>query len=107
MQLSSLNNMKSEDITAIATSVLAVTVLLGTILYFQQEREKKNLKKEWMEQRQDNIKKGIPNLEVIKIKKAKYKKWRQDVSKCRSKFVGDEEGYLVCMTKKGYSEMWQ
>ena len=32
--------MKSEDITAIATSIIALTLILGTVFHFKQEIEK-------------------------------------------------------------------
>ena len=42
--------MKSEDITAIATSTIALTLILGTVFYFQQEDEKMRLREERVEQ---------------------------------------------------------
>ena len=44
--------MKSEDITAIATSTIAVTLIFGTVFYYQQEVEKKRLRKDRVEQMQ-------------------------------------------------------
>ena len=47
--------MKSEDITAIATSTIAVTLILGTVFYFKQEGEKIRLREERVEQMQLKI----------------------------------------------------
>ena len=49
--------MKSEDITAIASSVIAVTLIIGTVVYFQKEGEKKRLRQERIEQMQLRMKK--------------------------------------------------
>ena len=53
--------MKSEDITAIATSTIAVTLILGTVFYFQQEGEKIRFREERVEQMQLKIKKKTAN----------------------------------------------
>ena len=42
--------MKSQDITAIATSIIAVFVIVGRIFYLQKEGEKIRLRQERYEQ---------------------------------------------------------
>ena len=37
--------MKSEDITVIASTIIALTLVIGTVVYFQKDGEKKRLRK--------------------------------------------------------------
>ena len=48
--------MKSEDITAIATSTIAVRLVFGTVFYYQEEVKKKCLRQDRVEQMQLKIK---------------------------------------------------
>ena len=109
--------MKSEDITAIASSVIAVTLIIGTVVYFQKEGEKKRLRQERIEQMQLRMKKEKAKQLRIerenREKKERYKKYREDVSKCRDEQYSKGEPfdigtpnitYRACMTRKGYSE---
>ena len=84
--------MKSEDITAIATSTIAVTLILGTVFYFQQEGEKIRLREERVEQMQLNIKKKTVN-----------EKFKKDRDNCKTFFDGDI-GYTKCMKSKGWTK---
>ncbi len=82
--------MKSEDITAIATSTIAVTLIFGTLFYYQQEVEKKRLREDRVEQMQLKIK-----------KKGSNEKFRKDRDTCKT-FFNDELGYTKCMKSKGW-----
>ncbi len=86
------NFMKSEDITAIATSTIAVTLILGTVFYFQQEGEKMRLREERVEQMQLKIK-----------KKAANDKFKKDSNNCKT-FFDEEIGYTKCMKSKGWTK---
>ena len=84
--------MKSEDITAIATSTIAVTLILGTIFYFQQESEKKRLREERIEQMQ------------IKVKKKKAnEKFKKDRDTCK-RVIDDDLAYTKCMKSRGWTK---
>jgi len=84
--------MKSEDITAIATSTIAVTLILGTVFYFQQEGEKMRLRRERVEQMQLRIKKKTAN-----------EKFKKDRDNCKTFFDQDIE-YTKCMKSKGWTK---
>ena len=84
--------MRSEDITAIANSTIAVTLILGTIFYFQQNREEKLLRKERVEQMQLKIKKKSTN-----------EKFKKDRDSCKTYF-DNELGYTKCMKSKGWTK---
>ena len=84
--------MKSEDITAIATSTISVTLILGTIFYFKQEEEKKLRREERVEQMQLKIKKKSAN-----------EKFRKDRDTCKNLF-NEELGYTKCMKSKGWTK---
>ena len=84
--------MKSEDITAIATSTIAVTLILGTIFYFQQVSEKKRLREERIEQMQ------------IKVKKKKAnEKFKKDRDTCK-RVIDDDLAYTKCMKSRGWTK---
>ena len=107
--------MKSQDITAIATSIIAINLILGTILYFHQEAEKKLFREERIEQMQLKKKEKIRiNNEKAwhdKYKKVKdkeglekiYQKYKKDIETCKKSF-NQFAGYFKCMTEKGYRE---
>ena len=84
--------MKSDDITAIATSTIAVTIVLGTVFYFQKEAEKKRLIEERTEKMQLKIK-----------KKSAKEKFTRDRDNCKNFFDG-EPGYTKCMKSKGWTK---
>ena len=84
--------MKSEDITAIATSTIAVTLILGTVFYFQQEDEKMRLREERVEQMQLRIKKKTAN-----------EKFKKDRDNCKT-FFDEDIGYAKCMKSKGWTK---
>ena len=84
--------MKSEDITALATSTIAVTLILGTVMYFQKENEKKTFREDQLEQMQLNIKKKSAN-----------DKFRNDRDTCKNVFKEDT-GYTKCMKSKGWTK---
>ena len=84
--------MKSEDITALATSTIAVTLLLGTFFYFQKESEKKRLREDKIEEIQMKIK-----------KKNTSDKFNKDRDTCKIYF-DDELGFTRCMKTKGWSK---
>ncbi len=84
--------MKSEDITAIATSSIAVTLILGTVFYFQKEAEKMRLREERVEQIQLKIKKTTAN-----------EKFRKNRDNCKT-FFDDDIGYTKCMKSKGWTK---
>ena len=84
--------MKSEDITAIATSTIAVTLILGTVFYFQQEGEKMRLREERVEQMQLKIK-----------KKAANDKFKKDSNNCKI-FFDEDISYTKCMKSKGWTK---
>ena len=84
--------MKSEDITAIATSTIAVTLILGTVFYFQQEGEKMRLREERVEQMQLRIKKKTAN-----------EKFKKDRDNCKT-FFDEDIGYTKCMKSKGWTK---
>ena len=84
--------MKSEDITAIATSTIAVTLILGTVFYFQQEGEKMRLREKRVEKIQLKIKKKTANEKFIK-----------DRDNCKTFFDEDIE-YTKCMKSKGWTK---
>ena len=96
--------MKSEDITAIATTVIAVVVIVGGIFYFQKEGEKKRLRQERIEQMQLNMKKEKQRLLREQGDRERYKKYREDITDCRGMAWGDTAKYKACMTQKGYPE---
>ena len=82
--------MKSEDITATATSAIAVTLILGTVFYFQQESKKMLIREERVEQMQIKNKKKTAN-----------EKFRKDRDNCKT-FFDDNIGYTKCMKSKGW-----
>lgn len=84
--------MKSEDITAIATSSIAVTLIVGTVFYSQKEAEKMRLREKGVEQMQLKIKKKIAN-----------EKFRKDRDNCKT-FFDDDIGYTKCMKSKGWTK---
>ena len=84
--------MKSEDITAIATSTIAMTLILGTVFYFQQEGEKMRLREERVEQMQLKIKKEAAN-----------DKFKKDSNNCKT-FFDEDIGYTKCMKSKGWTK---
>jgi len=84
--------MKSEDITAIATSTIAVTLILGTFFYFQQEGEKMRLREERVEQMQLKFKKKTAN-----------EKFTKDRNNCKT-FFDEDIGYTKCMKSKGWTK---
>ena len=84
--------MKPEDITAIASSTIAVTLILGTVFYFQQEGEKMLLREERVEQIQLKIKKKTANEKFIK-----------DRDNCKT-FFDEDIGYTKCMKSKGWTK---
>ena len=84
--------MKSEDITALATSTIAVTLLLGTFFYFQKESEKKRLREDKIEEIQMKIK-----------KKNTSDTFNKDRDTCKVYF-DDELGFTRCMKTKGWSK---
>ena len=84
--------MKSEDITALATSTIAVTLILATVFYYQQENEKKRFREDRLVQMQLKIKKKISN-----------EKFRKDRDTCKT-FFDDELGYIKCMKSKGWTK---
>ncbi len=84
--------MISEDMTAIANSTIAVTPILGTIFYFQQNHEEKLLRKERVEQMQLKIKKESTN-----------EKFKKDRDSCKTYF-DNELGYTKCMKSKGWTK---
>ena len=84
--------MKSEDITAIATTTIAVTLILGAAFYFQQEGEKMRLKEERVEQMKLKIKKKTAN-----------EKFKKDRYNCKT-FFDEDIGYTKCMKSKGWTK---
>ena len=62
--------MKSQDITAIATSIIAINLILGTILYFHQEAEKKLFREERIQQMQ------LKKKEKIRINNEKSRSYK-------------------------------
>ena len=84
--------MKSEDITAIATSTIAVTLILGNVFYFQQEGEKMRLREKRVEKIQLKIKKKTANEKFIK-----------DRDNCKT-FFDEDIGYTKCMKSKGWTK---
>ena len=84
--------MKSEDITAIATSTIAVTLILGIVFYYRQEGEKMRLRKERVEQMQLQIKKKSAN-----------EKFKKDRNNCKA-FFDEDIGYTKCMKSKGWTK---
>ena len=98
--------MKSQDITAIATSIIAAVVLFGGLYYFQKEGEKKRLRQERYEQMQLNMKKEKARLlrerGERERERERYEKYRQDITDCGGAYF--KEKYKACMTKKGYPE---
>ena len=103
--------MKSEDITAIATTVIAVVVIVGGIFYFQKEGEKKRLRQERIEQMQLNMKKEKQRLLREQGDRERYKKYREDITKCNNEQFKSGKAtdigspnlvYHACMTRKGY-----
>ena len=84
--------MKSEDVTAIATSTIAVTLILGIVFYSQQKGEKKLLREEQVEQIQLKIKKKTTN-----------EKFKKDRDNCKT-FFDEDIGYTKCMKSKGWTK---
>ncbi len=84
--------MKSGDISAIATSTIAVTLILGTVFYFQREGEKMRLREERVEQMQLKIKKKTAN-----------EKFQKDRDYCKT-FFDEDIGYTKCMKSKGWKK---
>jgi len=84
--------MKSEDITAIATSTIAVTLILGTVFHFRKEAEKMRLREERVEQMQFKFK-----------KKAANEKFKKDRDNCKT-FFNEDIGYTKCMKSKGWTK---
>ena len=84
--------MKSGDISAIATSTIAVTLILGTVFYFQQEDEKMRFREERVEQMQLKIKKKTAN-----------EKFKKDRDNCKT-FFDEDIGYTKCMKSKGWTK---
>ena len=84
--------MKSDDITAIATSTIAVTLILGTVFYFQQEGEKMRLREERVEQMQLKIKKKTAN-----------EKFKKDRDTCK-RVIDDDLAYTKCMKSRGWTK---
>ena len=82
--------MKSEDITAIATSTIAVRLVFGTVFYYQEEVKNKCLRQDRVEQMQLKIKKKTANEKFIK-----------DRDNCKT-FFDEDIGYTKCMKSKGW-----
>ena len=107
--------MKSQDITAIASSTIAINLILGSVLYFHQEAEKKLFREERIEQMQlkkkDKIKINKEKAWYENYKKVKdkeglemiYRKYKKDIETCKKSF-DEVEKYFKCMTEKGYRE---
>ena len=107
--------MKSEDITAIATSIIALTLILGTVFYFQKEIEKNRFREQRIEKMQLKKQKSMRIMEEKewneKYKRSKdkeglkkiYQQYQVDRKICKT-FESDYAGFLECMIKKGYRE---
>ena len=107
--------MKSEDITAIATTTIAITLIVGTVFYIQGEFNIKRLREEKMDKIElkrkeksrikekkvwDKLQKeGMDKRRMDKI----YKKYKSDKEACKSSISSFGE-YLKCMSEKGYRE---
>ena len=88
--------MRSRHITSIATTIIAITLILGTVFYFKEESNNKKQKEEKFEQikLKDGVKKLIDEekgwFEIIKKGKDKqrmdkiYKLYKLDKKACKS-----------------------
>ena len=92
--------MKSEDITVIASTVIALTLVIGTVVYFQKEGEKKRLRQERIEQMQLNMRKEKERLLREQGDRKRYQKYREDITDFRGMAWGDTAKYKACMTQK-------
>ena len=107
--------MRSRHITSIATTIIAITLILGTIFYFKEESNNKKQKEEKFEQikLKDGVKKLIDEekgwFEIIKKGKDKqrmdkiYKLYKLDKKACKSASY-DYDDFFKCMSEKGYRE---
>ena len=103
--------MKANQITAFATSIIAVVLIVGGFYYLQKEAETKRLRQERYEQMQLNMKKEKARLLREQGERERYKKYRDDITKCnREQFASGKASdigspnlvYHACMTRKGY-----
>ena len=107
--------MKSEDITAMTTSIIALTLILGTVFHFKQEIEKNRFREKRIEKMQLKKQKTTRMMEEKewneKYKRIKdkeglgeiFRQYKVDSMTCKTS-DSDYAAFLECMIKKGYRE---